>query len=125
MKCVDLWRRYGDRFVVSTDPAYQTTGIRHASLDPWYFQLPCKFGTIYPHGGSTLGVFVDYHSRIAARVGQLPGVRLWLDGDAEKTYLFPVSLFEEVARIVKPRKRRRQTPEQRASSAERLRQYQF
>ena len=46
------------------------------------------------------------------KLAALAGVRLWQDGNTEKTFLFDVSLFDQVARIVKPRKRYRPTETQ-------------
>ena len=50
----------------------------------------------------------------------IPGVVLWRDGDGEKTFLFPVGRFTEVAAAVKPHRRRRLSAEQRAELARRL-----
>ena len=59
-----------------------------------------------PHGGDLLAVEVDYQPGLARKLRAIPGVKLHQDGDHEKTFLFPVSLFKQLARIVKPRKRR-------------------
>jgi hypothetical protein len=42
----------------------------------------------------------------------IPGTRLGQDGAQEKTVLYPVSLFDRVARVVKPRRRCHLSPEQ-------------
>jgi hypothetical protein len=86
--------------------------------DPWYYQIPCDFGIIYPHGADTLALEIDYHNPTANRVLKIPGTRLSQDGDFEKTILFSLSLFDQVAEIVKPKRRRVLTPEQRAALAE-------
>ena len=125
MNCVDLWRTFGNEYKISTDPAYDSTGIRRDNLDPWYFTIPCKFGTIWAHGGDMLCVDIDYHDRTARKVGAIPGVRLKRDGDREKTYIFPAALFGEVAKLVKPHRRRQMTPEQRQEAAKRLAPYRF
>jgi hypothetical protein len=79
--------------------------------------LLCVRGVvIYPAGGDRLAVEVDYHPHVARRLAAIPGVELWQDGDREKTFVFPVELFDVVAAVVQPRKRRRPTnltPEQR------------
>jgi hypothetical protein len=74
--------------------------------------------------GDLLALEVDYHEHLAKRVAQLPGVRLHQAGDRERTYLFPVHLFDQVAEIVKPRRRRKcvLSPEQLARLAEHGRQ---
>lgn len=116
---------FGNEYKISTDPAYDPTGIRHDNLDPWYFTIPCKFGTIWAHGGKMLCIDIDYHDRIARKVGAIPGVRLKCDGDREKTFIFPVSLFGEVADLVKPRRRKQMTPKQRREAVKRLAPHRF
>ena len=118
--CVNLWTRYGGRFKVTADPAYDTANVPRTKLDPWYFQIPHRYGYFYPHGGNRLAVTVDHHNRIAAMVQRLPGVEVWLDGDQEKTFLFHVDQFEEVAAIVKPRKRPALSDQDRQRRRERM-----
>jgi hypothetical protein len=103
--CVDLRERF-PQFKIALDPAAQS---KHG---PWMFQLPCRFGTIYPHGGDQLAVEVDGHPGLARRLAAL-GLHLHQDGDGEKTFLFPVGRFAEVAAIVKPIRRRHLKPEHR------------
>jgi hypothetical protein len=91
------------------------------SQDPAYQQIPCRRGTIYAHSDELLAVEVDYHRYVAARVAKIDRVTLHQDGDHEKTFLFPVSLFSAVAAIVMPLRRPQLSPEQRQQSAERMR----
>jgi hypothetical protein len=58
-----------------------------------------------------LAVEVSY--RLAKRLDVL-GLILHQAGDHERTYLFPVERFAEVAAVVLPRKRRRLSEENRA-----------
>lgn len=109
MSC-NVQERFGDSYKISFDPAAESWGGRK---DPAMMQISCRRGTIYPHGGDMLAVEVDYRRRTAKAVAELPGVRLHQDGDQEKTFLFPVELFGQVAAIGKPRKRRQLTEEQR------------
>src|SRR5262245_29563888 len=88
--------------------------------------LPCKGGiVIYPHGKTVLAVEIDHHPHLAARVAAIPGVRLYQDGDHEKTFLFDVEAFDKVAEVVEPKKRRRLSEEQRAAQVERLKAHRF
>lgn len=125
LTCVNLWRMLGDEYKISTDPAYDKAGIRRVNLDPWYFTIPCKYGTIWPYGGDVLAIEIDYHNPTAQKVRAIPGVKVKHDGDKEKTFLFPLRLFADVARLCHPYRRPRLTPEQKAERAERLRQYHF
>ncbi len=87
--------------------------------------MPGRFGTIYPFGGESLAVQVDGHPKIAKLVGAIPGVVLHQDGDEEKTFLFPITVFEPVAAIVEPKRVKRLTDEQKAKLIEAGKVYQF
>src|SRR5262249_19666220 len=77
-------------------------------------QIPCARGIIHPQGGELLAVEVDSRPITAKAVAAPPGVRLHQDCSTEKTFVFALELFDQVAAIVKPRKRRRLTAEQQA-----------
>jgi hypothetical protein len=99
---LDLFTEFGGQYRITFDPACG----RGERRDPADMQIPGRFGTIYADGEGHLRVDIDGHVRLAAKVGQIPGCVLVQDGDTEKTYRFPLSAFEQVALIVKPRKRR-------------------
>src|SRR5262245_44392252 len=80
-------------------------------------QIPCMFGTIYPHGGEMLAVDADHHPKAVRALATLEGVRCWQDGDRETTFIFPLTLFDRVAGVIRPKRRRRLSPEQRARLA--------
>jgi hypothetical protein len=107
VKCVNLRETFGRKWRIDWDPAYDPRHVARESLDPWMMQIPCRGGTIYPHGGTRLAVECDYHPQVARQLGSIPGVELVQDGDHEKTFVFDVSLFDHVAVIVKPRRRKR------------------
>jgi hypothetical protein len=62
-----------------------------------------------PHGGTTLAVEVDGLRNIARQLMDLPCTRLYQDGRDEKPFLFDLKDFDEVATIVRPKRRRRMT----------------
>jgi hypothetical protein len=114
-ECLNLQELYGGRYRIAYDPAADTPSERK---DPWMMTIPCRSGAvIYPYGGDLLAVEVDYHTHLAKRLAAIPGVRPHQCGEAERTFLFPVALFDQVAEVVKPRVKRRLTPEQRAAGA--------
>jgi hypothetical protein len=124
-ECVNLRERYGRDYHISYDPAYDPRGVHRRNLDAWMMTIPCRGNiTIYPHGRDLLAVEVDHHPGVAKRLAAL-GLVVWQDGDKEGTFLFDVSEFEAVAEIVRPRKKRRLTPEQREACKERLKEYAF
>ncbi len=104
MTSPDLRALYGARFRITFDEAAEGRSGRN---DPWMVQIPCagKRIMIYLHGAGLLAVQCDNRPSIAKRLADL-GLRLVQDGDAEKTFVFPVERFEDVAAIVKPRRRR-------------------
>jgi hypothetical protein len=114
---IDLQKRFGKRYRLTFDPAYDSRG-KHTP-DPWYMQIPCRYGIIYPVGGDDLAIEVDYHDIIAAKLKRL-GLRLTQDGDNEKTLVFSVDRFPEVAAIVKPKRRLVLTESQKAERLARL-----
>jgi len=114
MTCINLLDQFGDRYRITFDPAYSARGVPRAKLDPWMMQIPCQGRglTIYPYGGNTLAVEVDRRPSIVAKFKMIEGLQVYQCGDVEATFLLNVSLFEQVAEVVKPRKRRRLTPTQ-------------
>jgi hypothetical protein len=112
--CINLLDLFSDRYRITFDLAYSARHVHRAKLDPWMMEIPCQGRgvMIYLHGGDTLAVEVDRRPSIVAKLKAIEGLNLHQDGDLEKTFLFDVALFEQVAEVVKPRKRRRLTPTQ-------------
>src|SRR5438132_10059903 len=117
--CIDLRDRFGQQYRIGFDDAAKNRN------DPWTMTIPGRFGTIYPHGRESLAVEVDGHPRIAKQVGAIPGIVLHQDGDDEKTFVFPVDLFDQVAPIVELKRVKRLTDEQKARLVEAGQVYQF
>ena len=125
LTCIDLRKKFGHLFKITTDPAYDTSHVPRKCLDPWYFQIPCKFGIIWPYGGKLIAVEVDYHPQASRKLVLVPGVRLWQDGDQEKTFLFDLGIFDLVTEIVQPKKRKQLSEEQKARLADLGREFRF
>jgi hypothetical protein len=106
MNCLNLRDLFGHMYRVTFDPAYDPKYKRQDGLDPWMMQIPCRFGTIYPQGGTKLAVEIDGHNRIAHKVIGTGVAKLMQDGDREKTLVFDLTDFDVVAPIVQPRRRR-------------------
>jgi len=89
----------GEKYRVIRDPAQALRGNEFAlSQDPW---------------------------RVARRLAAVEGVELRQDGDDGCNFRFHVDRFDAVAEVMKPRRRRRLSPEQRAKCADRLAKHQF
>jgi hypothetical protein len=120
--CINLLKAYGESYRITWDPAYDAKGKHRENLDPWYAQIPCRGGTIYPFGGTLLAVEVNGHPGTTKKLLAVAGVRLIQDGDREKTFIFDVTLLPQVAEIVRPRKRKRLSEAQRRACTDRLAQ---
>ncbi len=69
---------------------------------------------------------LDRHRNLVKLLRALPGLKLWQDGDREKTFLFDVAMFPQVAEIVKPHRLPPPlTDEQREEVCQRLAKYAF
>jgi hypothetical protein len=111
-RCVDLLETFGADYQITYDPAYDSYKIHRHTLDRWMMQLPCKYGVIYPYGDDLLAIELTGIQRsLWTRLEDL-GCRLYQQGDRERTYLFPVALWQEVFTVVRPKRRRKATGRQ-------------
>lgn len=115
--CVDLrvWAK-ANRYRFRLEESYKAENDAHVKGDGrWYVEILCRYGLIYPFGGTTL---LAYASRgIKRHIAALgPDVQHYqTDGDDE-VFKFPVERLDEVATILKPKRlpgRAEPTPEQR------------
>jgi hypothetical protein len=83
------------------------------------WQIPCKHGHISIHGLDSLAAYCD-RPRIFAGLLAVPGVRVHQRGDSELTVTFAPGRLPAVAAVLKARKRRTLSPEQRAALQDRL-----
>jgi hypothetical protein len=113
---VNLKSRFGSKYRIAKAEDHKTE-------EPMLV-IPCKFGHIYPHGHNTLAASVDGHSGIAANMRRLACGKVHQDGDfGELTILFHVDDFAEVAKVMKPRTKRKVSEEQKAAAAKRFAEY--
>ena|SRR5216683_6429592 len=96
--CINLRERFGQRYRIGFDEAAENKN------DPWMMTIPFRVGAISPHGAEMLALDLDGHPKVAKQVAKIPGIVLHQDGDEEKTLLFPVSLFDEVAALIERRR---------------------
>ena len=107
MDCIDLKARFGERFRVRYEEAYRHQyGDGARVVDPWYMEVVCQHGCVYPHGGRRLAASTNSSGPVAKRLRAMPGVEVRQDGSDGVTVLFDVDLFEVVAEVIKPRRRR-------------------
>jgi hypothetical protein len=126
MDCVNLRERFGRQYRVEYEESYSAQYGPHARIDdPWLQIVPCQHGRVYPHGGNMLTAATNGRGPIIKKLLAVPGAKMWQDGDDGANILFPVEQFEDVAKLMRARRRRRLSPEQRAKAVERLAKYAF
>ena len=124
MACVNLEERFGRRFKVEYEESYYAEYGPNARVeDPWLMIIPCQHGHICPWGDSLLAACTNFAGRIAKRVRGLPFVTVAQDGDDGINATFDVKHFDEVAEIMKPRRRRRLSEAQKQQCVDQLRKY--
>jgi hypothetical protein len=71
--------------------------------------IPGRLGQIEYHDGVELAVYTD-RPRLFAKLWAIPGVRRHQTGDQEMRALFPSEALEQVARVIRAKRRRRGRP---------------
>jgi len=113
--CPDLKTIAAGKYRLNRDESYHAEhGERGRSSAPWLWVIPCLHGHVFPFGSGLLAASTDRRGGIARRVAALPGCHVHQDGDDGLTVVFPVAMFETVAAILKPRRRRRWSEAERA-----------
>lgn len=87
--------------------------------DPAGFIMPCRRGHIYVHGRELLGAFIG-RGPTARKLAALPGVKLHTDGDDGITITFAPERFAAVATLIRPKRKRQLSAEQKAALIARL-----
>jgi hypothetical protein len=118
--CVDLrpWAK-ANRYRFRLEESYKAENNTHVRGDGrWFVEIPCKSGLIYPWGREMLLAYAK--SGVQADIARLAGVELYQTDGKARVFIFPVDRLDEVAAILKPRRRRMYTPEHREVLRERL-----
>jgi len=124
-ECVNLKEMFGDRYKATHEESYFAEhGENAIREDPWLLIIPCYSGHICPWGGNDLAACTDKAGPVVNRLKALPFATVAQDGSDGANIVFDVVHFNQVAEIMKPRRRKRLSEEQKRANAERLRQYQ-
>jgi hypothetical protein len=67
--------------------------------------IPARYGQIEWFDGADLAVYTD-RPRLFARLWAIPGIRRHQTGDTEMRAVFPPAALQQVARVIKARRRR-------------------
>jgi len=112
VKPINLQNLYGKRFKIVIDESAFQPGERKD--DPWYYQIPCKIGHIYPYSDKMLGFYCEsgnIRNRLHREHPEIEVVN-WSD-DGEAIFLFTPDQFNIVAEYAKPKRKRRLSQEHR------------
>ena len=118
MNCPNLRELYGERYKVVIEENLPTK-------DPWYFVLLCQHGHICPWGPDLLAACISGRGSIAKRLTELPFVTVEQDGSDGVNASFHPDRIEEVAQIMRPKRKRPPRTEAQRRATERLGKYQF
>jgi len=123
--CINLQKRFGRQYRISYDPTYNPKHRPKGKLDPWMMQVECQRGVIYPHGGELLAAEVEGRALTRKRLADLDCTTTIQEGDGFLAVTFNVRDFPAVAKLMKPRRRRRLTEKRRREVSEQLARYRF
>jgi hypothetical protein len=71
----------------------------------WFVEVPCRNGLIYPYGGTILLAYAK--GGVLNRVAELgPDLQPHQTDGKNRVFKFPIERLDEVATILRPRKRR-------------------
>jgi hypothetical protein len=106
-ECVDLrpWannHRYRWRY----EESHGAEKAENRQDGRWYVEVVCEHGLIYPKGGNTLLAHASAGIKQRIRLDIKGAEHHQWDGHAE-VFRFPAERLDEVAAILRPRKRRR------------------
>jgi hypothetical protein len=109
---VDLRAEFGRRWRVELDEA-----AAGRWKDPWLFTIPCRNGHLFPAGPAEIGAATNRSGAIVRRLCEIAGADVVADGCDGANVVFPLSAIRYVARVMKPRSRRKLTPAHAAALA--------
>jgi hypothetical protein len=119
--CIDL-RDYGDRFKVWNEPEGRKA---REWDDPWDLIIQGFSGFVAPYGGNFLLACTRSISTTRRVLEAVPGAEIIQDGADGQNVRFAAADFALVAQILRLRRRRQVSHEQRQLSALRLAPYRF
>lgn len=112
MTPINLEAEFGRRWRIELDEA---AGGRRK--DPWLFTIPCRNGHLYPAGHDRIGAATNRSGAIVRKLRAIPGAVVEADGSDGANVTFAPAVIRYVARVMKPRSRRKLSPTHAAALA--------
>ena len=124
--CVNLKDMFGDRYKIGVDESYDAERPEfRRQEEPWLTHVVCQHGHIGVWGDDQLVACTKNAGPVAKRLIALPFTEVAQDGTDGANVVFDLEHFEEVAEIMRPRKRRRLSEEHKAKLAASNTEYRF
>jgi hypothetical protein len=124
--CINLKERFGNRFKVEFEESYCAERPEFRATEaPWLMIVRCEHGHICPAGGDLLVACASRRGAVARQLAALPFVTVVQDADDGLNALFDVEHFDEATRLMRPKRRRQLSAEQRQAAVERLKPFHF
>jgi hypothetical protein len=124
--CVNLKERFSRRWRIANEASHEAEyGENARTVDPWLMTVPCQHGHLFPWGGNLLAASTDKRGGVARKLLALDRTQVRQDGDDGVTVSFHVDDVKVVAKMMKPRTRRRLSPEHKAKLAAASARYRF
>ncbi|MCK9570867.1 hypothetical protein M0R72_18095 [Candidatus Pacearchaeota archaeon] len=117
--CIDLTELCGKKYKIEYEESYYAQYGPNAHVnDPWYKIVPCQKGHFFPWGGNRIAFATKGNGPICRILRDLPGVEVMQDGSDGINVAFDVSMFDQIAQLVIPRKKRQVSDEERQRLAD-------
>ena len=120
-QCVDLRKTFPGQYRFEWDEAYAAERSDYRAVEaPWLTIISCKFGKIFPWGGRKLAAYCPAGGAKRNELLRLDCVKVAQGGGSEVVVTFDVADIDQVAKVMKPRKRRQHSAEELARRTTRL-----
>ena len=123
--CINLREQFGQQWRIEYEESRPVKGEGSQSDNMWLQMIPCQHGHICPWGLDLLAACPNSRGTIAKRLKTLPFVAVVQDGDDGINATFHVDRIEEVAQIMRPKRKRPPRTEAQRQATERLGKYRF
>jgi hypothetical protein len=118
VQCIDLRATFERRFRYAWDESYAAERPDFRRVEaPWLTVIPCRFGRIFPWGGLRLAAYCAAGPLKRRDLERLPGVTVAQGGGRgcpEVVLSFDAEMIDRVAAVLRARRPRRFSDEQRA-----------
>ena len=123
---INLKELYGEKFRLDVEESYYAENPKFRKQEePWLTYVVCVNGSIGVWGDDLLVACTKTNGAVASRLKVLPYTEVAQEGSDGVNVTFNIAHFDDVAKIMKPKRRRRLSEEQKAANLKRLARHQF